>query len=172
MSERRRMEYFCRREPLPAVQARFEATPILIYSGEHGAYWRPDCAGYIRSPEGAGRYSLREAIDATRHCGPEKRISFERTPAMTPSPAPPRRRPMAETFAWLIEAPGPRYLAVREVPKMYGEFIWTDDPNKALRFWSKEQCDKTMLAIRRMDPPLFGFEVTLGNAWPREHGWV
>lgn len=74
-------------------------------------------------------------------------------------------------FAWLVEAPGQNYLGVREIGH-HPEFYWTRDANKALRFWTKEQADLTAMAVRRMEPKLWGFAVTLGEAWPREHGWL
>lgn len=87
-----------------------------------------------------------------------------------------RRSQMSETvadFAWLIEAPGPRYLAVRKGLGDYrGEFYWTDKPNDALRFFNKAQADFTGTAIRRLLPDLWAFAGTLGEAWPREHKWV
>ena len=87
-------------------------------------------------------------------------------------------------FAWVIEAPGPRYLAVQRL-KMSDNFGWTTDHNKALRFYSQEQADALMMAVRQMDREigglknhnqlvsgaLFAFETTLGNAKPVEHGW-
>jgi hypothetical protein len=74
-------------------------------------------------------------------------------------------------FAWLIEAPGPRYLAPRKINNMY-DFVWTQDHNLALQFKDEAQADLTMMAIRALAPALFGFEVTLGNARPAEHGWM
>lgn len=53
------------------------ALPVLIWSGEHGAYWRPDATGYTTIPDAAGRWTLAEAYFATKHCGPEKSISFQ-----------------------------------------------------------------------------------------------
>lgn len=76
-------------------------------------------------------------------------------------------------FCWLIEAPGANYLAVRKAPGDYrGEFFWTSDPNRALRFFDKEQADLSSTAIRALHPDLWGFAGTLGEAWPREHGWL
>jgi len=82
-------------------------------------------------------------------------------------------------FCWLIEAPGSRYLAVREIGHSY-DFHWTDDPHSALRFQTKNRADATMMAIRAMNEKicggpylgLFGFEATLGNAKAVEHGWI
>lgn len=73
-------------------------------------------------------------------------------------------------FAWLIEAPGPNYLGTRKLGKY--EFYWTRDHNKALRFYSKQQADDAMMAVRELDENLFGFAETLGEAKPVEHGWV
>lgn len=50
---------------------------VRIWSGEHGAYWRPNGAGYVSEQAGAGIYRFEEAYRSTRHCGPEKRIAFE-----------------------------------------------------------------------------------------------
>ncbi len=72
----RRMEYFFR-NPLPAVEARFRQAPLRIWSGEHGAWWRPDGAGYTINPSHAGLYTLEEAKALTGHCGREKRIFFQ-----------------------------------------------------------------------------------------------
>lgn len=35
----------------------------LVWSNEHGAWWRPNRAGYTRDVCAAGRYSRQEAID-------------------------------------------------------------------------------------------------------------
>ena len=78
MAERRSMEYFRDYHALPAVLQRFRSGDVLIWSKEHGAYWRPGGCGYTTHVEAAGRYSLDDALLNTRHCGPEKRIVFER----------------------------------------------------------------------------------------------
>lgn len=75
-------------------------------------------------------------------------------------------------FAWLIEAPGQRYLAVRQLSSNPPDFYWTQDANAALRFWSREQADLAAGGIRTLNPDLWGFALTLGEAWPREHGWL
>lgn len=61
-------------KPLPQ-----ETTIWLVYSNEHGAWWRPNSAGYTKHVESAGRYSKAEADyicrDASR--GPKR---FEEDP--------------------------------------------------------------------------------------------
>lgn len=82
-------------------------------------------------------------------------------------------------FRWLIEAPGPRYLAVQQLSNSHN-FEWTSDHNKALAFRSEEQADALMMAVRQMDRQmtgygregLFSFEQTIGNAKAVEHGWM
>jgi len=80
-------------------------------------------------------------------------------------------------FAWLIEAPGLRYLAVRKLGGGH-EFHWTQKHDEAIRFQTEMQADFTMMAVRGMDRQingfdkgLFAFEATLGNAKAVEHGW-
>lgn len=73
-------------------------------------------------------------------------------------------------FAWLIEAPGPHYLSVRKLSLQ--EFHWTPDPHGALRFWSRDQADGVMMAVRHMAPQLFAFAASLRDARPVEHGWI
>ena len=76
----------------------------------------------------------------------------------------------ADQFAWLIEAPGQMYLSVR---KLAGhEFHWTKDHDKAIRFFSQEQADLVMMAVREERPDLFAFAQLLGEARPIEHGWL
>lgn len=81
-------------------------------------------------------------------------------------------------FRWLIEAPGPRYLAIQRL-SMSDNFEWTTDHDKALAFRSEGQADALMMAVRQMsrqihgfDKGLFGFEATIGNAKATEHGWL
>lgn len=49
--------------------------PVLIWSGEHRAYWGPKRSGYY-DRRGAGWYDRSEAQDLTSHCGPEKKIEL------------------------------------------------------------------------------------------------
>lgn len=60
----------------PDIRDRLEDRFVLIYSGEHKTYWRPDAAGYTEDKEQAGVYSFQLAFKKTRHCGPEKKIEF------------------------------------------------------------------------------------------------
>lgn len=73
-------------------------------------------------------------------------------------------------FAWLIEAPGPHYLGVRNLGGH--EFFWTADVNEALRFFSEDQADLTMMAVREARPRLFDFASNLRMSQAVEHGWV
>lgn len=54
--------------------------PVAIWSGEHNAWWRANRSGYCTDPVAAGLYSLADAISATHHVGPEKRISIINAP--------------------------------------------------------------------------------------------
>lgn len=58
---------------------------VIIWSQEHCAWWRQDAAGYTTDANAAGVYEFADAYDRTKHCGPEKRIGFYATRALTPS---------------------------------------------------------------------------------------
>ncbi len=73
-------------------------------------------------------------------------------------------------FRWLIEAPGLRYLAARQITTSHN-FYWTQDHDKALYFMSEAQADAVMMAVRQIAPELFGFALTLGDAKAVEHEW-
>lgn len=49
---------------------------VRIWSGEHGAWWRPDAAGYTGHIEASGLYTPADALDHTRGLDKSKRISF------------------------------------------------------------------------------------------------
>lgn len=46
-----------------------------------GWYWRKNRAGYTDDGLQAGVYTLRDALDASSHCGPEKHIVYDFLPA-------------------------------------------------------------------------------------------
>src|ERR1700733_2994021 len=64
-------------EPGEYVEVTATRGPVLIWSGEHRAWWGPHRSGYFTDKQSAGRYSLQEAILATRHDGPERQIRIE-----------------------------------------------------------------------------------------------
>jgi hypothetical protein len=49
---------------------------VLIWSGEHHAYWRPNSAGYTFDGLAAGLYAREEAERIIRGCDAEKRVSI------------------------------------------------------------------------------------------------
>jgi hypothetical protein len=51
---------------------------VLIWSGEHRAYWRPLGQGYTTDRDSAGRWWLEDAKRQVAHCGPEKGIELHR----------------------------------------------------------------------------------------------
>jgi len=50
---------------------------VRIYSGEHGAYWRPNGHGYTNDRRDAWVLPKLQARKITYHCGPEKMIRLE-----------------------------------------------------------------------------------------------
>lgn len=151
-----------REEYLPCVVQAREIFDLIadaalaahVPQGVEGEPLHPDVDRAVKtfldgfSEEYAARIALRKALDATQ-----------------PS------QPVHDTdFAWLIEAPGTKYLATRRLG--INEFYWTSDHNTALRFISEQQADGVMMAVRELVPPLFEFARTLGEARPVEHGWI
>lgn len=51
-------------------------TIVLIWSGEHRAWWRSLGRGYTYDRDQAGRWYLADARRETASCGPEKQIQF------------------------------------------------------------------------------------------------
>lgn len=49
---------------------------VRIYSAEHQAFWRGMGRGYTLNPEESEIWFCRDAVQKTRHCGPEKRIQY------------------------------------------------------------------------------------------------
>lgn len=58
------------------IRAKLSGKRVLIYSREHGAFWRSNGCGYVTTRNGAGVYRFDDAWSRTRHCGPEKKIMF------------------------------------------------------------------------------------------------
>lgn len=54
---------------------------VSIWSREHLAWWRPDGHGYTTEPTNAWVLPFADAYDATKHCGPEKKIVYYAMPA-------------------------------------------------------------------------------------------
>ena len=52
---------------------------VLIWSGEYRMFWGKNGSGYVQLPENAWQYSLADAFERTKHCGPEKQIVFCRS---------------------------------------------------------------------------------------------
>jgi len=49
---------------------------VVIWSGEHSAYWRDKGCGYVQELLGAGVYTRAYAEQRTSGCGPEKMIEL------------------------------------------------------------------------------------------------
>jgi hypothetical protein len=63
---------------------------------------------------------------------------------------------------WVVEAPGPHFLSVRELGGY--EFYWQKDPDGAIQFVARDGAEHTMYAIRQMNRDLFAFDMMLGDA--------
>jgi hypothetical protein len=65
----------------PALKAQIvEASKVRIYCGQHMAYWRTKAHGYTDDPEQAVIFPGHEAYANSKHCGPEKQVSYEIIP--------------------------------------------------------------------------------------------
>jgi hypothetical protein len=60
----------------PGLHRAWTGKKVRIWSNEHGAYWRRDGAGYSSDGLEAGVFDFSDAFKRTRHCGPEKGITF------------------------------------------------------------------------------------------------
>lgn len=54
---------------------------VMIWSGEHGAWWRPNAEGYTTLKREAWSVDFPTAYDYTKHCGDEKKINYFTVPA-------------------------------------------------------------------------------------------
>lgn len=58
----------------PSLKTRFGK--VRIYSCEHQAYWRGTGQGYTTDPSESDILTMEDAFEKTRHCDPEKKITF------------------------------------------------------------------------------------------------
>ena len=49
---------------------------VLIWTDEHGAYWRENGGGYTWDKFEAGIYEIKDAYRRTKHCSEDKLIKF------------------------------------------------------------------------------------------------
>lgn len=66
-----------RRDLIDSIFDSLRGGNVLIWSGEHRAYWGSDGCGYYDRAQ-VGIYEFEDAHRRTRHCGPEKQIAYER----------------------------------------------------------------------------------------------
>jgi hypothetical protein len=61
----------------PTLERHLKGRNVLIWSGEHRAWWRGGAAGYTTDRNEAGVYDFNSAFARSSHCGPEKQIIYE-----------------------------------------------------------------------------------------------
>jgi hypothetical protein len=64
----------------PGLKRKWASRSVLIWSGEHRAYWRKDGCGYTTDSAEAGVYDFEDALTYTYHCDPSKQICYELIP--------------------------------------------------------------------------------------------
>jgi hypothetical protein len=111
---------------IQAHRARVEDA-VLIWSGEHHAYWRPNSAGYCTDGFGAGVYDRVTALQIVAGCDPEKRVSIREIDPNWP------------IVAHLASSPASTGDAVQRITcDQYPEIIqaarWMDDDNGTPHF--------------------------------------
>lgn len=57
-------------------RAWWNARKVRIWNGEHHLWWRSEGCGYTKDESEAGLYDFADAYERTKHCGPEKHISY------------------------------------------------------------------------------------------------
>lgn len=60
----------------PKLREPFLGQVVVIWSGEHEAWWRANGGGYTTVEAEAGLYSFEDAWRRSQHCGPEKCIQY------------------------------------------------------------------------------------------------
>jgi hypothetical protein len=70
------VEHLVRLQRWPGLLRRYAGTYVRIWSNEHEAYWRANASGYCTDGLEAGVYAFEDAWERTKHCDPEKRITF------------------------------------------------------------------------------------------------
>lgn len=58
------------------TKAKMLGKEVLIWSGEHHAWWRTRGEGYTDSKSEAGIWPFIDAFGTTSHCGREKKIIY------------------------------------------------------------------------------------------------
>lgn len=61
----------------PESKKQLEGKNVLIWCGEHAAWFRPFAAGYTTNKSNVGVYVFEDAWKRTYHCGPEKDIQYQ-----------------------------------------------------------------------------------------------
>ena len=69
---------------------------------------------------------------------------------------------------WLVEAPGPHYLGVRNLVNG-SDFFWTRDRDKAIPFITQKQADSVMMGVRTLNKDIFNFAKVLSDPKPTSH---
>lgn len=70
---------------------------------------------------------------------------------------------------WVIKAPGDFFLAIRNFGGTSSFFWKEDDRETFIRFYSEEQADQVMEAVRALNPELFQFARVLKDAQAVEY---
>lgn len=66
------------RHAIKELAESFPNEMCLIYSKQHGAYWRENRAGYTLTPDDAGEYEISDAYEIVCACGSEKGLGIVR----------------------------------------------------------------------------------------------